>query len=527
MRKILHTIAGPVWTGSGPVRDSLVRIEAGKIVSVEPRPLDFLPEGTLYLKKDQLLIPGLHDAHLHLCTGGLMLGWVDFDGVQSIGEFRERLSKYLGNIDIRPNVWIQGKGLDETKLQISRQDIDELCSDYPVFIWSHDLHSAFVNTETLERYTIHKGNEDPVGGRFELDGGGQMTGVLRENAAYEVNKFMPPPTAESVCEAMSKAQEYAFSMGITAVSASVRSDYLPGYQLFAGSDQHKIRVNIWKVSNSFNYEEDRFAPKALDRYRLATLKGFADGALGSRSAAFDKPYVDDPENSGIALVQEGPLARFMRAAHNDHIQVAIHAIGDKANAICLDAFEMAGCRSGDADHRPRIEHCQVLRERDVGRFADLGVIASMQPIHCVADMPFIEKRIGEERCKYAYAWKSLKKSGAMLAFGSDWPVEDMNPMLGLRAAVTRRHLQGWPQGGWQPQECLTVEETLQAYTAGAAYAAHWEKELGSVEQGKWADFTVLSKNVFDIPANEIAETKTEMTVVAGEAVYERGMRAEG
>lgn len=521
MGKMLHTIAGPVWTGSGPVRDSLIRIENGRIIAIEPRPLDFLPEGTLYLKKDQVLIPGLHDAHLHLCMGGMMLDWVDFDGVASILEFRERLSGYLKGRDLNPDVWIMGRGLDETRFQIVRGDIDEFCRDCPVFIWSHDLHSAFVNTEALERYTYQFGIADPAGGRFERDEDNKLTGILRENAAYAVNKLIPQPSAKEISAAIARAQDYAFSLGITAASASVRSDYLDGYAEFVGTDKHKIRLNIWKVSDAFNFEQDRFTKKRTERFRLKTLKGFIDGALGSRSAAFDKPYEDDPYNSGMSLVREGPLARFIQAAHTNGLQVALHAIGDRANAIGLDAFEMAGCAGRGAEYRPRIEHCQVLRERDVTRFAELGVIASMQPIHCIADMPFTERRIGKERCKRAYAWKSLKQAGTMLAFGSDWPVEAVDPLLGIHAAVTRQHPSGWPQGGWQAQECLTIEETLQAYTAGAAYAACWDQDGGSIEKGKWADFTVLSKDILNCPAKEILDTKVDMTVVGGEAVYER------
>ncbi|MBU1638749.1 amidohydrolase, partial [bacterium] len=516
----------PVWMGGGPAADSLIRIENGRIISVEPRPLDFLPEGTLYLNKDQVLLPSLHDAHLHLCIGGLMLNWADFDGVRTDLEFSERFSEYLQGRELNPEQWIVGKGLDETKLRITREDIDELCPDCPVFIWSHDLHSAFVNSEALERYTYQFGIEDPAGGRFERDEDNRLNGVLRENAAYAVHKLIPVPAEKEIGSAIERGQEYAFSMGITAASASVRSDYLDGYAGFVGTEKHKIRLNIWKVSDSFNYEQDRFIKKHSERFRLETLKGFVDGALGSRSAVFDKPYEDDPENRGIALVQEGPLARYVRAANVDGMQVALHAIGDRANAICLDAFEMAGCSGRGAEYRPRIEHCQVLRERDIGRFAEFGVIASMQPIHCIADMPFTEKRIGRERCRFSYAWKSLQQAGARLAFGSDWPVENIDPLLGIHAAVTRQHPSGWPQGGWQAQECLTVEAALQAYTSGSAYAARWEQEGGTVAKGKWADFTILSKNILESPAKEILDTKVEMTVVGGEVVYER-TRAEG
>jgi predicted amidohydrolase YtcJ len=526
MNKQITHIAGSVWTGQGIVLECLIRVENQRIFSIEPKPTGALPKNTHELAKHQLLIPGFHDAHLHLCMGGLMLNWADFDGVDSADAFEARLKEYIAKTDLGPKDWIEGRGLDETKVQITREDIDRICDDRPVFIWTHDLHSAIANSAALTIAGIYSDMKDPAGGRFERDSSRVVNGVLRENAAYLVNKFVPLPSAERGANALRQAQEKAFSLGITAASASVRPEYMQGYQQFVGSSEHKIRLNIWRTSANFDFEADRFIPKRSDRFRMATLKGFADGALGSRSAAFFQPYADDPENSGICQTREGPLARYIRSAHGVGLQVALHAIGDRANCICLDAFEMAGCQMWDSGPRPRIEHCQVLRQRDIGRFAELGVIASMQPVHCIADMPFIEKRIGAERCKYAYAWKSLKKSGAVLAFGSDWPVEEVNPILGLHAATTRLNPGGWPRGGWQAQECLAIDDALDAYTRGSAYAAHWDREMGTIEQGKWADFAVLSKNVLEVPANEILNTKVDMTMVGGEVVWERERRKD-
>jgi predicted amidohydrolase YtcJ len=242
--------------------------------------------------------------------------------------------------------------------------------------------------------------------------------------------------------------------------------------------------------------------------------------LGSKSAAFWQPYEGEPDNTGISLIREGPLARFIRAAQKSGYQVALHAIGDRANSICLDAFEMASSSGLGPGLRPRIEHCQVLRERDIKRFAELGVIASMQPIHCTADMRFVEPRIGVERAKRSYAWRSLLDNGATLAFGSDWPVEDLNPLAGIHAAVTRTDQQDEPVGGWQPQERITVEEALCAYTKGSAYAAGWERELGEIAEGKLADLTVIDCNLFELDPAQIWRAKVQLTIAGGEIVYD-------
>ena len=241
--------------------------------------------------------------------------------------------------------------------------------------------------------------------------------------------------------------------------------------------------------------------------------------MGSQTAAFWEPYANNPSNSGEALIREGPLARWIRSAQGEGYQIALHAIGDRANSIALDAYEMAGACGRGPEYRPRIEPVQVLRDRDIARFAELGIIASMQPVHCTADMRFVEPRIGAERAKRSYAWRSLLDAGAMLAFGSDWPVENLDPMAGIHAAVTRQDEAFEPPGGWQPQERINVEETLRAYTEGAAYSAFWEKETGTIEAGKLADFAILSQNLFDVPPEQIPRTKVLMTVVNGEIVY--------
>jgi len=469
------------------------------------------------LPENSLVIPGLHDAHAHLLLGGLQLGWCNFVGVSSAGEFHDVLTAHLREHESRPGQWVQGTGLDEASVRVTRDEADRACPHYPLFIWHHDLHSALANTAALELAGIAEGTPDPEGGRFERDASGRMTGVLRENAAHIVEHAIPEVEWDEAREALLRAQEYAFAWGITAVSSSTRPERLLHYLRFAASSDAKLRLNIWPGTKSFNFSGDGFRRESRTGLRVSTIKAFADGALGSRTAAFFEPYAGRTDG-GIGLVSQSVLSRYARSAFETGWQMAVHAIGDRAIALCLDAFDEAGCRG--SNFRPRIEHVQHLREQGVSRLGELGVVASMQPIHCTADMRFVEERLGEKRAKLSYAWRSVLRSGATLAFGSDWPVEDLNPIAGIHAAVTRQDTEGNPPGGWQPQERLTVEEALRAYTQGAAHAAFWEEDMGTLDVGKLADFTVLSENVFECDPLRLRDVGVLMTVVGGEIVYE-------
>lgn len=509
-------ICGAAWTGSGPVRNAVIDIEDGRIAALHHGTAQRQPDAII-LPADALIIPGLHDAHVHLLPGGLQLDQCDFSAAGTREEFAELLRAELDRRELAPERWLLGCRLDETRVEITRRDIDLLCDAAPVFIWSHDLHSAVVNTRALVRAGIAEAAADPPGGRFERDASGRLTGVLRETAAQQVQRAIPPPTPQEAAQALERSQEYAFSLGITAVSSSVRADHIPHYLAFAESPACRLRLNIWRVSPDFDFPADRFQRQHSSQRRMATLKGFTDGALGSRSAAFWRPYADDPGNCGIGLVETEPLARFLRAAHREEFQVALHAIGDRANSVCLDAIAMAGSDGAGPEMRPRIEHAQHLRPQDVCRFAELGVIASMQPVHCVADARFVEARLGAERARMSYAWHNLLQSGAALAFGSDWPVENLNPLAGIQAAATRA---SDAEAGWQTQECISVADALTAYTQGSAYAAFWEKTTGRLVQGQAADLTVLSKNIFEIAPRAIAKCKTLLTIAGGKIVYQ-------
>ena len=330
----------------------------------------------------------------------------------------------------------------------------------------------------------------------------------------------PPIEKAQARAAMLKAQSLAFSLGITSVSCSVRSKLLPFYFDFVESGESKIRLNLWKVAADFDFEAERFDKHEGTRFRLATLKGFMDGALAAQTAALWEPYSNNPENRGILNATKEELSVFIKRAADDDFQVALHSIGDRACTTALDAFEAADC----PNKRMRLEHAQTLRPEDIGRFEPLGVIASMQPIHCTADMKWAEERIGRQRARFSYAWRSIKDAGARLCFGSDWPVETFRPLAGIHAAVTRQDADGNPPEGWIPEQRLCIEDSLSAYTEAGAFAAFWEEELGTISEGKLADFVVLSCNPLDCEPRELLKANVLMTMCGGELVYRDNTR---
>ena len=513
-------IAGRMWTGRGPVRSLVVETKDDRIAQIAPREHVSLRADAIVLPPDALLMPGLHDAHAHLLYGGLSLGWCDASEAGSTDEFLSALTRHVRERDDEPAAWVQGTGLDENRAPVTRHDLDRVCPGVPVLIWCRDLHSAIANTAALQRAGIDESTPNTPDGVIERDAHGKLTGMLRESAAQKVESSIPEPTPEHARRALVRAQRHAFSLGITAVSSSTRVSRLPHYVSFAESSDSKIRINSWPVATAFDLAKERFERRSTAKFRLATFKGFIDGTLGSHTAAFYQPYADSG-TTGMTLVKEGTLARFIRDAHEAGYQVAFHAIGDRAVSLCLDAFERAGSNERGAEYRPRIEHVQHIREQDLPRFAELGVIASMQPVHCREDKQLVESRLGAERAKFSLAWRSLLRHGALLCFGSDWPVVTLDPVAGIHAAVTRQNAQGNPPGGWQPQECLTIEETLRGFTLGAAHATFWENDLGTIEEGKLADFTVFSRDLFACEPKEILQAKVLMTVVGGEVVFRR------
>lgn len=514
MKKRWRIVADAWRRARAPVERVAVDIEGDRIVQVHAaEDAAHSPEAVSFTSP-ALLIPAFHDSHTHLLTGGLTLDWVSLAVVEDVDEAAARLEAAAKESDGR---WLDGHDFDEARFPLNRWALDKIVPDIPVYIRSHDLHSAVVNSKTLAVAGLGNNAIDLARGRFERDADSRLNGILREQACDFVLAFRPPLEKAQARRALRRAQTLAFSFGITAVGTSARSDLLPFYFDFVQSSEAKIRLNLWKVTPNFDFATDCFERHDDLRFRYATLKGFLDGALGSQSAALWEPYANNPNNRGILTAEEKELARFVETAAREDFQVALHAIGDRACSMALNAFEAAQA----FESRMRLEHAQIMREEDIRRMADLGVIASMQPIHATSDMKWVEERIGRKRARLSYAWRSIRDAGAHLCFGSDWPVETMSPFEGIHAAVTRQDGNGNPPDGWIPEQRLTVEEALEAYTESGAYAARWENDLGTIAEGKLADLVVLSCNPFLCQPKELLKAEVLMTVCGGEVVYQR------
>jgi predicted amidohydrolase YtcJ len=465
-----------------------------------------------------MLVPGFHDGHLHLIMGGFSLMQLLLDGIYDRSRALDMISQKSSEASSHPgkDPWLLGIGYDENRLHLTKQDINRLCPHLPAMIRTRDLHSALVNDLALQRAGITAQTPDPAEGKIERNPNGNLTGILREAAVDLVDSLVPLPDQSLSLQAIQRAQEDALRLGITSISDSIRVKNLPAYEEFHNSGHRKIRINGWRNLEDWNVEDLPLNPKPNLGFQVRTLKGFVDGAMGSDTAWLMEDFLHRPGYRGIGMIEESELTELVRRANQIGYRLALHAIGDRANHVALNAFQHA---AATPQQRHRIEHAQLLMSSDIPRFGSLGIIASVQPIHCTDDMEWKIKKIGHQRAKNAYAWKSLWETGARMVFGSDWPVANYNPMEGLRAAVTRRGANGTPEHGWNPEQTLPLETALDIYTGGGAYAAEWESDLGTLEPGKLADIVLLDKNLFDMHPLEFPNVKVLGTWVQGKRVY--------
>jgi len=473
------------------------------------------------------VVPGFNDAHLHFESGGFSLLRVDLRGVTSPEEVLRRVR---ASADTLPaGSWIRGRGWDHTLLPGGRwptkEVLDRAAPRNPVYLRRVCGHVAWVNSAALRAAGITQHTPDPPGGQIVRDRGGEPTGILKEEARSLVSDVIPPPSMAERRLAIQTALQEAARLGLTSVQEMGTSpEAFAIYQELR--DRGDLTVRIYAcpaIDSALAHLPGVGIRTGLGDpwLRVGVSKEYADGALGAATAALLEPYQDHPGSRGIMVTPEERIRSLVRGAHRAGQQVTFHAIGDRANRVVLDAIEEALRENPRPDPRHRIEHAQVLAPEDIPRFARLGVIASMQPTHCTSDMRWAEDRLGPGRIQGAYAWRSLLESGARLAFGTDWPIEGLDPIEGLYAAVTRRDRSGHPEGGWHPEQCLTLEEALRAYTVGAAYASFEENLKGSIEAGKLADLVVLSKPIFEISPDELLQTEVVMTIVGGRTVFER------
>jgi len=477
----------------------------------------------------KLALPGFNDAHVHFYSGGENLASVQLRHAKSEAEFRDRIAQFAATLPA--GRWVTGGGWDHenwTPARLpERQWIDSVSAGHPVFVSRLDGHMALANSEALKLAGITRETPDPPGGTIVRDAAGEPTGVLKDAAMNSVVRIIPEPSPEQIAEGLRAAMRYAMENGVTSVQdMSASPDVLSVYQTLLSRGELTLRIYGFQPLASWQ----RLASVGLraafggDRLQIGGLKGFSDGSLGSTTALFFEPYLDAPQTSGLAnsqMIPESKMLNNILAADRAGLQIAVHAIGDKANATILGMFEQAAQQDGARDRRFRIEHAQHLRAQDIPRFGKLRVIASMQPYHAIDDGRWAEKRIGPERAKGTYAFRSLLDSGAVLAFGSDWDVAPMQPLMGIYAAATRRTLDDKHPGGWVPEQKISVAEAIRAYTMGSAYASFNERNKGSIEPGKLADMVVLSDDILEIAPAEIEKTRVVATIFDGKIIYQR------
>jgi predicted amidohydrolase YtcJ len=476
------------------------------------------------------VIPGVYDSHVHWLGGGMQLARVELKDAKDEAEFGRRLAEFDGKLP--RDRWMLGGNWDHDRAFAGKlptaATIDRFVKNRPVFLRRYDGHMAVVNTAALKLANVTAETKDPAGGVIErLADGKTPSGVLKDNAMDLVDKLVPEPGDDEIAEAVRASMLAAAAVGVTSVqdmegsSPATRRKLLRVLQQLARRGELTCRIDVrWPIGGQKELTdlgiEGNFGG---DFVRVGGVKGFVDGSLGSSTAKMFDPYVLDTKTAGVYVTEPPLMQELVTRADKAGLSVAIHAIGDEANAKLLDLFAAAVKANGPRDRRFRIEHAQHLRVADYGRFKESGVIASMQPFHVADDGRWAVGRIGETRCASSYAFKSLSDAGAKLAFGSDWPVAPLDPFVGIDAAVTRRTLDGKNPGGWFPEQRITVAQAVEAYTLGSAYAAHQEADRGTLSVGKLADFVVLSQDIFD--AKEIGETKAVLTVVAGKVVFER------
>ncbi|HYD81861.1 MAG TPA: amidohydrolase family protein [Paucimonas sp.] len=474
------------------------------------------------------LLPGLIDAHGHVFGLGSGETELSLRAARSLEEAQRAIADYA---QAHPrNAWIRGGEWNQAVWKLGRfptaLEIDAVVADRPVWLYRVDGHAAWANTKAMQLAGVTKDTPDPEGGRIERDAAGNPTGVFIDRAMQLVARIVPPYSEAENRAALDAALARLAEAGLTSVhDAGVSAEQDTLFREYAS--RGKLTSRVYGMVRGVDAFFDRAAESgplqsmANDMYALRAVKLFADGALGSRGAALLAPYSDAPQTRGLLFKDDEAMLDMMEKAMRKGYQVNAHAIGDAGNRQILDGFEKLARRGLGRGLRHRIEHAQVVALADIPRFARAGVLPSMQPIHATSDMNMAEDRVGDERIKGAYAWRTFLKQGSRIACGSDFPVESPNPFWGIHAAVTRQDAHDRPATGWYPEQAMMRAEALRCFTLDAAYAAHQEDVLGTLEPRKWADFIVIDRDLFTIPARDIHKIRVLQTWVAGRKVFER------
>lgn len=540
----LILLDGKIWTGerepSGQNRFAqALAVSGGRFIAVGSHAEVLALQGKhsrVIRLGGKLVVPGFIDSHVHFVGGGFQILALDLKNVRSEEEFVSRISERAQNLP--SGQWLRGGNWDEeawpSRALPTRGLIDRVTPHHPVYLRRYDGHAALVNSLALKLGGVTRETQAPPDGVIVRDPTtGEPTGVLKDGAMGLVAKAIPRSSHAEMEDALRAALGEAARVGVTSVHNIALDEQTPSgrfwseVELFRRAEREGwLTVRQYLLIPIEHVEEFAAAGEGeradSEWLRLRAVKGFADGSLGSATAWMFEPFDDMPESRGFPMALMDPpskMERLVRKAKQAGIQPCLHAIGDRAVAEMLDVFERVG-EGNSVSARFRIEHAQHVRPKDFARFAKLGVIASMQPYHAIDDGRWAERRIGARRAQTSYAWRSMLDAGVHLAFGSDWPVAPLSPMLGIYAAVTRATLDGQHPDGWNPQERLTVEEALDAYTAGGAFAAFEETEKGTISPGKLADLVVLSEDIFSAPPDRIKGITVNLTVAGGKVVYE-------
>jgi predicted amidohydrolase YtcJ len=502
--------------------------EQGKIVATgnNPAPQKFRNCKKIDAKQ-QFMLPGLTDAHAHMLGLGTEMTRVVLRGVESEAMTANKVKSFAS---ANPKLkWVMGRGWNQVlwlnKNFPTKASLDATGIKRPILLSRIDGHATWANSEALRLAGINRNTPDPAGGKIIKDENGEPTGILIDKASNLVYNKIPPMNSFELEHAFDKAYEHLLSLGITSVhDAGISQAEIDSYKRRAKENRLPIRIYGMLSGSSSDLTRWLKEGHVTDKNEMLSIRSvklYSDGALGSRGAAMLAPYSDDGDNKGLLLTQPEELDKLVENILKSGFQVNVHAIGDRGNRIVLDAIEKAYKTVGGKQQRNRNEHSQVVSLEDIPRFKELDMIASIQPVFATSDMNMAEDRVGGERIKGAYAWKKFIDQGTIIASGSDFPVELPNPFHGLHAAVTRQDRNNLPQNGWLPNEKLTTSQALISFTLNAAYAAHQEKTLGSLEVGKWADFILVDRDVVNGKHQDIWKTQVQQTWIAGQLKYQR------
>jgi len=522
---------GPVWTGlsTGRGQPGAVAIAGGKILAIgdSAEIARYVGSRTQVLQAHGgLIMPGLADGHTHFIAGGFQLASVNLRDAATPQEFVRRLREYASHL--KPGEWILGGDWDHTLWRGAplphHEWIDSVTPNNPVFISRLDGHMALANAAAMRAAKITSATRDPVGGEIPRDARGEPIGIFKDNAEGLIDAAIPAPSVEQEDSALSRALVHAASLGVTATgNMSASWANLAAYKRMEHAGRMTLRVSLYLPLEDWRTVADSVRQHGAgdDWVRIGGVKGYMDGSAGSRTAFFFEPFSDSAGYRGLMRQPESDIRAWVGAADSAGLQIAVHAIGDRANAIILAIYDSVARAHGPRDRRLRVEHAQHLRPQEIPLFGARRVVPSMQPFHAIDDGRWVEQRIGPERIKTTYAFRTLLDTDAPLAFGSDWTVAPLNPMLGVYAAVTRRTPDGKNPNGWVPDQKITVGEALRAYTHGNAWATFNEQKWGTLAAGRFADVVVLDHDPFAVPAESLGTIKPRYTIVGGRVVYQK------